>query len=143
MLELPVYAYTISAGVIRFVAEAVVGVLLGDHDERAMFAASPRVPPPGTGWVPAPYLSPRVQIRLGRRVNFGRPSGAGFKILRVTLLTLANAGVVELHTSPMATSTVGRVRFVRLCPRAGHEWPIDFARVIPDSGHVHRRGVRH
>jgi hypothetical protein len=123
-----------SAGLVREVAEGILAALGEDADALEMFAASPRVPPPGTGWVPLPYLVPRI---AGARAFLGdirRAGGGGFKLLRAVLLTLANVGVLELYVSPMSSSPVGRIRFVRLIPR---ETRADLEALIPDRGHLY------
>lgn len=110
---LPRPAY--SESVVREVAAAIVAELGEPADADATFAASPRVPPPGDGWLPLPYLSPRLRVRLPW-LQLGNPSGSAYALLRFTLLWMANAGVAELHVTPMSTSAVGRIRFLRLCP---------------------------
>jgi hypothetical protein len=124
------------ASVVREVARAVLDALAEPADARLMFAASPRVPPRGEGWRPLPYLTPRVQARL-TGITLVRPGGGGLRLLRCTLLTLANLGLVEVYLTPVSTSAMGRIRFVRLLPRGPDAGPIDLETLIPDFGHVY------
>ena len=119
------------ASVVRAAAEAVVAELREPASADSMFAASPRFPPPGDGWRPLPHLSTRVSVRAPW-IRIGDASGAGYGLLRYALLTLANVGVVELSLTPMSSSAVGRVRFVRLCRRGDDTPPLDLAELIPD-----------
>jgi hypothetical protein len=45
--------------------------------------------------------------------------------------------LVEAYLSPMSTSALGRIRFVRLCPRKPDAGPIDLEALIPDFGRVY------
>jgi hypothetical protein len=67
-----------SAGLIREVAGVGLDALGEDADALEMFAASPRVPPPGEGWRPLPWLMPRI---AGARAFLGdlrRSGGSGY-----------------------------------------------------------------
>jgi hypothetical protein len=134
----PVPCSGFSPGVVLSVARAVLDVLQEPAEERAMFAASPRVPPPGPGWMPLPYMVPRIQTRLA--FDLRRPGGNGYRLLRSALLTMANAELVELYMSPMAGSRLGRIRFVRACPRDPAAPPPAVEELIPDDGRLYEPG---
>jgi hypothetical protein len=123
--------------VVREVARAVLAALEEPADARLMFASSPRVPPRGEGWRPLPFLTPRVQSRLPGIV-LGRSGGGGLRLLRCAVLTLANLELVEVFLSPMSTSRLGRIRFVRVVPRGPSTGPIDLDALIPDFGSLYR-----
>ena len=130
MYPLPPQAY--SASVVRRIAEGILELLREPATPEEMFAASPRWPPEqgagwkGGGWRPAPWLTPRLAARLPW-VQIGNPSGTGHALVRYTLLAMSNANLIELSITPMSTSAVGRIRFLRV--REGAE-SIDLRRVF-------------